>query len=319
MAFNCFGIGAAARRPLQCKYKNIYEKILTMSTHRPKLSTDPNKDNGPVLNKIYQSAKEGDTILYPSGRFTLITPLVCHNKPLIHQGQNTTLQTYHTKGPALLLTRDRDTDKTKISNLNFIGQGIKGSAPDAHGIECSVPVILEDISITSFMGHGLYLWATKGGERPASDVSHTSATRVKVASCKRDGIRIQGGDANCGLFIQMDVRDNEGCGIADLSFFGNKWEGAMAHYNKRCNYMANGPVGAAVFSYCYNETDSNLSIFGGYAKVSEGYWPDKLFTLGEHATAEIGGELIKGPYKADVFPNWYLKMEHDPNENYLIG
>jgi hypothetical protein len=276
------------------------------------VSPDNFKNNARIINRAIEDAKDGDTILYPSfddrRPIPLLETIVQNNKTLYHEGDGLSqLKIVHTSGPGMLITQKYTIERSRFTNLRLIND-MKGDFPNCHGIECSVPASFEDVKIENFLGHGLFLWAYYKGQRPG-DVSNIFCKTVTVFSCKGDGIRLLGIEANAGLYEQIIVSSNYGYGINDKSGLGNRFIACTAHGNRKGDYKATESVSSANFIGCYSEgtgtEDPTYSHFAGFARVIEGTWGSS-FILDDHASAEMNGKKIYSKFNVDKTPQFYI-------------
>lgn len=224
---------------------------------------------GRVLNRQIEISKPGDTLDFPyDGEFNIVSPVVQHNKAVIWEGKNTILRIRH-KETALTITKGISTRHTYINDLNI--QNGYGDNTDyvQHGIDCSVPVIINRVIIQGMRGNGLMLTADIV-TRPYSNVSHSRIDSLQVIQNAGDGVYIAGGDANQILFYHLDMRDNGGYGYHDNSFLGCTNIGAMGHLNAKGHYRVSMDTAHAVIDGCYGENGSPKSFFTGSTVVVGG-------------------------------------------------
>lgn len=234
----------------------------------------PSIDNSTIINNALSKAKDGDTIIFPSGKFPVHKPILLENKYLNIETTdgNTEILAIDT---ALILKSNPDR-KTFIRDLRFINYG-EGN----DGVIVSSVVVFENMEITGF----------KTGLTVSADISNgTNASgsifkNILIANCTKDGIYTQGGDANKCSFYDIDVRDNGENGINDCSFLGNYFSGCMAHNNKR-NYRAYGGNNYSTFIGCYDEQGS-LPVYLSGAQAWFGGLPGNGFEL--HGYAKVYG------------------------------
>lgn len=280
-----------------------------------KVSPGNASENARLINYALESAKDGDHVYYPDGVIPLIDPIIQHNKTLYHFGTwSTQLKVVHAKGPGIVISRTRDTGRTKIENLELIND-TAGDYPFQHGIECHVPVTIEEVTVKNFMGHGVYLTATKTA-KDWSDASNALVRSLTIKSCRGDGLRIQGADANGGLFEQVRVSDCRGWGIADLSNFGNCYVACTNHLNRKGDYKAAGSSNCSNFYRCYSESGSSISVFAGWVQVYGGTWASG-FVLGDYAAYhgsimneeknKVVNGVLTAPYQMKKLPEHYLE------------
>lgn len=285
--------------------------------NRRKVSPGNAKENARLISYALETAKTRDTIIYPDGVIPLVQTIEQSNIALYHEGNvDTQLKIVHTTGPGMLITQQRTIERSHFSGLRLIND-MKGDYPNCHGIECSVPATFEDVRIENFLGHGLYLWAWYKNERPG-DVSNTYCRTVTIFSCKGDGLRIQGIEANAGEFHQIIVSSNYGYGINDKSALGNRFYSCTAHGNRKGDYKATESSTSANFFGCYSEgtgeDNPTYSHFAGWAQVYGGTWGSR-FILDDHATfygtvTDGTGKIVRqlnSKHNVDKTPKFYYE------------
>lgn len=237
----------------------------------------PTIDNSTIINKAIVSSKNGDTLIFPSGKFPIHSPIVIENKNLfIETSDRNTEILVSLNTPALIITGNID-KKTYIKDLKFINYG-DGSND---GVIVSSVVVFENLEISVF----------KTGLTVSADISNdTQASgsifrNILIANCTKDGIYTQGGDANKCSFYDIDVRDCKENGINECSFLGNYYSGCMAHNNGR-NYRSYGGNNYSTFTGCYSEQGSLPEYLSG-AQTWFGGLPGNGFEL--HGYAKVYG------------------------------
>lgn len=237
-------------------------------------------DASTVINRAIETAKEKTTLMFPDGIYYLNSPIKIFNKGLRFEGsEDTNFRVYHNDA-ALIADRNQGTSRLHIHQLNFLNSKNDANNPLQHGLQISVPVTIEDVSIQNFFGDGLNLTGDTA-HRINTDVSFAKVVSLLVGGCHGNGIYVAGGDANAGLFQHIDVRDNDGYGIWDNSFLGNCWVACMAHLNKLGNYRTTDANNRATFVGCYSEGGSPLSEFTGETMIFGGLWDGGVITNGQ--------------------------------------
>jgi len=126
--------------------------------------------------------------------------------------------------------------KSEISNLKLQSkQG--GTGPfytNRHGITANVIIKIDNVEVFSFGGDGLHIEscairpAGQNNNYGSSDVS--SIKNFKASSC-RNGIFLEGCDANSILFENIDVSSNRRWGVYDNGQLGNNYIKPHAAFN----------------------------------------------------------------------------------------
>lgn len=255
-------------------------------------------DPAKVINRAIELAKDKTTIVFPDGVFALNSSIQIFNKGVRLEGAEDTQLRFYQPVPGIIANRNAATSRLYINRLNLLNSFNDGDNADQHGIVLSVPTTIEETTIENFHGNGLHMTADVV-HRPATDVSFSKIESVRIGGCRRNGIYLQGGDANACLFIHVDIRDNGGYGILDESFLGNCYVACMAHLNKLGNYKAavDNTNNRSTFIGCYSEEGSPMSEIGGTSMVFGGLWG--------------GGVKLSGYAKA----YWNGKVGNYGNEN----
>lgn len=108
-------------------------------------------------------------------------------------------------------------DGSIIRQLSLQG-AYSGTEGDYFGIHAKTRVVIEHCMIDSFQGDGIYLQGLGDGD--GGNVNNFRVDTCAIYRCRK-GIYIEGGDANAGITIGVDVTVNRSDGIHDSSFLGN--------------------------------------------------------------------------------------------------
>ncbi len=122
-----------------------------------------------------------------------------------------------------------------IRGLYLIG-GFAGSEAEAHGIHLRSRAIIENCVIANFAGDGIYSRASATGS-PRGNTNNSIVRSCRIENC-RNGMFIDGTDANIWTITGVDVSLNRQWGIWDSSFLGNTYVG--------CHSASNGYENGAV-------------------------------------------------------------------------
>lgn len=164
---------------------------------------------------------------------------------------------------------------TLLRNLFLLG-GYDGTEGEHHGIHIKVCVFVENCWIANFSGDGIYINASAGlGAPNEGNANNCGVSRVRVVGC-RNGVYINGDDANAGYFERIDVSSNRRWGVWDSSFLGNTHIGhhaldnglvpdtipTMVSYNgNRYAVVAEQGAGASVNAPSGDTTDTGYWIY----------------------------------------------------------
>jgi hypothetical protein len=166
-------------------------------------------------------------------------------------------------------------DHVLIECLEIEGPGNTETWPGdtAHGIWALWPVQIQHVRVSYMNGNGL---------RITNDGSNANFCRVyglDVLYCHCDGVYIQGGESNAGIFTAVSVTGCKGWGINDDSFLGNLWVGCLTQANKGA-YRVGQDASYAMLLGCYSEGSQEPSAIGGQSSQVIG---------GNHAAGVEGG------------------------------
>jgi hypothetical protein len=132
------------------------------------------------------------------------------------------IQRYNTSGVS---TVDGAThfagDGTVLRGLYLVGGA--GAEGEHHAVHSKALVTIEDVWIDGWQGDGIHATTSVGGggaSEGCSNFSRVSRTRIDSV---RDGISINGADANVWLGQAVDVTGARRWGINDNGFLGSSW------------------------------------------------------------------------------------------------
>jgi hypothetical protein len=133
------------------------------------------------------------------------------------------VQAYNTSGAANAIAPGYNAGVGSIiRNLHLMGGWtLAGGESEAHGVHLRGRAVIENFWIDNFPGDGIHAQttATAGGADEGN--SNNSAVRNgRITNC-RDGLNIDGGDANVWLVESVDVTYARRWGVWDSSFLGN--------------------------------------------------------------------------------------------------
>ncbi len=154
-------------------------------------------------------------------------------------------------------TRDYISEPNGASAEGSIVEGVKlkgggGSRSDnADGIFMRGRGVVRDCQIEGFARDGIYIGAGSDGNPFPGNANNWKVENVRSTFNGRDGLRVEGTDANAGHCIGGDYSFNGEWGIRDLSFLGNHFE--APHGESNGLGVANGPAigGVATATVAY--------------------------------------------------------------------
>lgn len=114
-----------------------------------------------------------------------------------------------------------------IRNVGLTG-GFAGTEGEFHGIHLRAPATIENVQIQGFQGDGIYTNCVFGGIEGNANTSQISNARIVS---NRNGIAIDGDNANIICVVGVDCSSNRQWGFRDSSFLGNTYLGCHSDFN----------------------------------------------------------------------------------------
>jgi hypothetical protein len=124
---------------------------------------------------------------------------------------------------------DYTTGTSLVRGLHLIGGYSHGATAEGefHGIHMRVMAAVEDCFIRGFQGDGIHI---RGDVGFGNNTNLSCVTRSSIEMC-RNGIYLQGGDANACSFFHVNANSNRQWGFLDRSFLGNTFIGCHSATN----------------------------------------------------------------------------------------
>lgn len=120
----------------------------------------------------------------------------------------------------------RGGDGMNIRNFTIQGgYNVSGTEQEAHGVHLRSRARLDNLYILGFEGDGIY-----GHGAGASNSNNTKVISCRIEGC-RNGVYVDGGDANIYTFIGVDCSANRQWGFADSCFLGSSYFGCHVNSN----------------------------------------------------------------------------------------
>ena len=143
-------------------------------------------------------------------------------------------------GPDRTKTTDYVSGTSVIKGLHLVGGYAHGTTAKAeyHGIHLRCMAAVEDCFIRGFQGDEIHI---RGDTNLGNNTNISCVSRTTVELC-RNGVLLQGGDANACSFMHLNVNSNRRWGIFDASFLGNSFFG--------CHSATNGAQASSGPSLC---------------------------------------------------------------------
>jgi hypothetical protein len=179
---------------------------------------------------------------------------------------------------------------SEIKNLAIVGT--KGG-PNANGLEIRGRLHVDQILVSGFSGHGVFINADVHHQGNANGWSFF---RSRIAKCGDDAdhdlFRVQGGDTNAGVAIGNELSSSKGWCVNDHSFLGNTYLG---------NRAADCQAGA------YNSTNPN----------SRNLWLNNYAEGSKPSTINLPGTWIGGNERPNG--NGYIVQDGTLNERWRLA
>lgn len=156
-----------------------------------------------------------------------------------------------------------------IEGIKFRGGG--GARSDnADGIFMRGRGVVRDCQIESFARDGIYIGAGSDGNPFPGNANNWKVENVRSTFNGRDGLRVEGTDANAGYCVGGDYSFNGEWGIRDISFLGNHYEAPHAESNGlgSTNGPAIGGVATATVAYPTAQGQRYALVYGQEAAGS---------------------------------------------------
>ncbi len=233
---------------------------------------DQSTDCGKILSD-YIASKPVNSVLnlyVPKGNFYIGTTWLIEDRQVNIIGEGPGNSVFYVKDGVTGIKANR---KIGILQPNYFSSfwlaSYGKSSEEADGIQIWHQSILNNVDITGFGGYGVHIDGYVIG-RPEDDAAH-NASQSKIYDCiigsnGKDGILIDGSDANACITLGNDIRNNGGWGLRESSFLGGTHIGNMFH--------ANG-LGPVVVDHSTNKS----AFLGGYTEGDQP--PAELFQTNE--------------------------------------
>lgn len=150
-------------------------------------------------------------------------------------------------------------DASIIEKIALIG----GGAVDAeyNAILSRARVTIRDCFINNWQGDGIQIRAFAGaGGALEGNANNWEVSRCLIQNC-RNGLFVDGNDANAGAATLVDAISNRQWGIFDSSFLGNTYSACHTSGNVAGPYKSDNANARNVFIGCYSESGQPPSSF----------------------------------------------------------
>lgn len=136
---------------------------------------------------------------------------------------------------------------TRIEGINF--RGSNNAYNSAHGVLIRAFVVMRDVQVTGFGGHGIYVKADLSDTVGGGQASNSQFYDCGAVSNNGSGLIIEGGDANIIQVVGGDYSFNGDWGVADLSFLGCTFTGIHTTLNGHPGFGYRGTNQVSLVTY----------------------------------------------------------------------
>lgn len=235
----------------------------------------------------------GGTLFVPTGTYLIGDFIV--DKSIVLQGESvwggycTVLKVQDSKNGIII---SQDGQGSIIRNLKiepYSGLGVTSPSLDGIVLRGAAATKLENILVTDVGGNGIFI----NGHKPLN-ADHWQIENCATFRCGKNGLLVEGYDAQAGLCVSLNTSSNQLWGIAENSALGNAYVACHATTNQAGSYTVNNaaagtlPVGGANYSSflaCYAEGD-NLPDFTNAPYI--------LVVGGSLSSIDVTGTLATG-------------------------
>jgi hypothetical protein len=185
----------------------------------------------------------GATLVFPQGHYHFSTHLnvkaICHIRGPGGGGgpglpEAAAVLEFPANSHGLIVHRHNTIDGTVETPASTYGDGsvieglaLKGGGAGnttGHGIWLRARALIRNCFVSDFAENGINIVASSGaGGAAEGNANSWRIEHVQSRNNGRHGIHVDGADANAGVAILADVRDNGRWGVLDSSFLGNTW------------------------------------------------------------------------------------------------
>lgn len=154
---------------------------------------------------------------------------------------------------------------------NATNTGFEG---EFHGIQLRARALIENVSIYNFKGNGIHVFAAAGAGPAGGEgnVNNFAITNVTVQAC-RNGLFVDGPDANAGVVTKLNATSCRRWGILDSSFLGNTYVGCHADSNAGFDGgMAYGVLGGNMYTVVHGSEAAASTNAPSGTTVSNAWW-----------------------------------------------
>lgn len=143
------------------------------------------------------------------------------------------VQRYNTEGESAVSSPTHQAgDASIIRHLTLMGDWVSGNVNNSmHGIQMRAAAHVEHVNIYGFRGDGIHVFAAAGGGAGSEGNANQFSIRNTSVNRCRNGLFVDGPDANAGQVNLCDFSSNRRWGVLDSSFLGNTYVACHADAN----------------------------------------------------------------------------------------
>ena len=149
-------------------------------------------------------------------------------------------------------TPSNGSDGALISNMSIINRR-NAAGTLGYGVLINSRAKLDNVLVRNFRQDGFRIVADTSVAPNYYNANNWKMKDCIAVSNTGNGLYVQGGDANAGICIGLDCRNNGGWGIYDESFLGNLYLGCHTANNTSGGYKTTNLNARNVFTGCYTE------------------------------------------------------------------
>jgi hypothetical protein len=135
--------------------------------------------------------------------------------------------------------QDHNGTGTVIRHLMILGANEVPASLDGILIDGAHGVKIENVDVENVGGNGFHI---KGIRDKYHNANNWQIENCLAYNCGKNGLLVEGGEAQAGLCISLDASSNQGWGIVDNSGLGNAYIACHASENKVGSYTVNHPI-----------------------------------------------------------------------------
>lgn len=180
-------------------------------------------------------------------------------------------------------------DGSIIRGVYLLG-GYSDTEGEYHGIHAKTQITVEDCLIEQWPGDGIYSNVTAGsGASNEGNSNNSTVSRTTIQTC-RNGVFLDGADANVWAFTSVRANSNRAWGFKDSNFLGN------AYFS--CHTAANGWFQATIPTTCSTSSNRYMVVPGQESAASTNA------PTGTSLSNAYWLWLSAGGPNGDLFPDW---------------